>query len=118
MEYDCNNVQRVLQQIPTRIEVGCHGQAALYVILLIRTTIGTVSFPFYYLPFPHVLYHHVSGSMTRLFPCTSTTFHLSDSYSYYDSIRFYVVLFCSFPRTHILGLPASGGASKPSSLYK
>ena len=118
MEYDCNNVQRVLQQIPTRIEVGCHGQTALYVILLIRTTIGTVSFPFYHLPFPRVLYNHVFGSMTRLLPCTSMTFYLGDSYLYYDSIRFYVVLFCSFPRTRIVGLPASERRFKALVLYK
>src|SRR5260370_39529706 len=94
---------------------SCHRRTTLYVILLTRTTIGTVLFPFYYLPFPRVLYHHVFGSVTRSFPCTSTTFYLGDSYSYYDSTRFYVLLSCSFPRTRILGIPASGGASKPSS---
>src|SRR5260370_5624974 len=93
----------------------CHGRTISYVVILTRTTIGTVSFPFYHLPFPCVLYYHVSGSMTRSLLCTSTSFYPADSYSYHDSTCFYVVLSCSFPRTHILGIPASGGASKPSS---
>ena len=99
----------IVQRLPP-----CHGRTTSYVILLIRTTIRTVSFPFYYLPFPHVLYHHVFDSVTRSLPCTSMTFYLGDSYSYHDSTHFYVLLSCSFPRTRILGIPASGGASKPS----
>src|SRR5258708_21651037 len=75
--------------------------------LHLRTTIGTVSFRFYPLPFPRVLYYHVFVLMTCLLRCTSTTFHLDDSYSYYDSTHFHTLLCCSFPRMSrfVCGLP-------------
>src|SRR5258707_412958 len=65
-------------------------------------------------PFPRILYHHVLALMTRSLLYVSATFYLCDSYSYYDSTRFYLFQYYSFPRTCILGIPASGGASKPS----
>src|SRR5258708_25694833 len=53
--------------------------------------------------------------MTRLFLYVSIVFDPVTHTRTHDSIRFSVVLYCSIPRTRILGILASGGASKPSS---
>src|SRR5258708_19682506 len=85
---------------------------------LTGTTIGTVSFPFDLLPFPRVLYHHVLVSMTRTLLSVSIAFDSMTHTHINDSTCFYILLYCSIPRTCILGFPPSLAASKPSSLSK
>src|SRR5258707_1055495 len=92
----------------------CHGRTASYVVY---TDYHWDRF-FSFLP-PSIPTRTVPSrarSMTRSLLFASITFDPMTHTRIHDSVYFFTILYCSIPRTRILGITASGGASKPSSL--